>query len=196
MKTYIKQELEEILLSHKKWLIGEAGGVQADLTSADLSSANLTSADLSYADLTSANLSYANLTSADLTSADLSYADLSSAKNLTEIVESSLVLSQLSIVPFEGPFTAWKKCKNGIMVKLLIPEGARRSNSTTRKCRAEFVQVLDIVGATEAVSIHDGVTAYRIGENVRCDHWEENRFIECGGGIHFFITKIEAENYN
>ena len=36
---------------------------------------------------------------------------------------------------------------------------------------------------------------YRVGETVRPDKWDENRFNECSNGIHFFITRIEAENY-
>jgi len=74
MKTYIAEELKEILELHNKWLNNEDGGVRADL-----SYANLRSADLSYANLRSANLSYANLRSADLSYADLSYANLRSA---------------------------------------------------------------------------------------------------------------------
>ena len=39
----------------------------------------------------------------------------------------------------------------------------------------------------------DGVTMYRPGETVRCDSWNEDYTVECGGGIHFYITKPEAE---
>ena len=49
MKTYIAEELKEILELHNKWLNNEDGGVRADL-----SYANLRSADLSYANLRSA----------------------------------------------------------------------------------------------------------------------------------------------
>jgi hypothetical protein len=31
---------------------------------------------------------------------------------------------------------------------------------------------------------------------VRCDKWNEDRWIECGGGIHFFLTRIEAERHS
>ena len=76
-----------------------------------------------------------------------------------------------------------------------VPSKARRSNSTGRKCRAEYVKVLDVVRAEVGVSNHDGKTEYRKGKIVRCDKWEEDRWVECGGGIHFFITRFEAENY-
>ena len=89
----------------------------------------------------------------------------------------------------------WKKCKNNVIVKLLIPQKARRSNATGRKCRAEYATVLQVFGASEGISIYDPKVVYRKGETIRPDSWEENRFIECGGGIHFYITRVEAEKH-
>ena len=156
---------------------------------------NLRSANLSYADLRSANLSYANLSSANLSYANLRYADLSYA-DLRSANLTPLQKAQISIVPDSGSFIGWKKCVGGIIVKLEIPAGSKRSNATGRKCRAEFVEVLELTGGAEsAKSIHDPDVIYRVGEIVRCDKWEEDRFIECGGGIHFYITKEEAENH-
>lgn len=53
----------------------------------------------------------------------------------------------------------------------------------------------EFVGAKIATSQHDQKTAYRVGEIVRCNHWCDDFTQECAGGIHFFITRIEAENY-
>jgi len=108
-------------------------------------------------------------------------------------LNSELIQAQTSIVS-EGNVVGWKKCQGNVIVKLLIPQKARRSNATGRKCRAEYAQVLRVFGATEGISIHDGKTVYRKGEIVTCDSWNENRFVECGGGIHFYLTRIEAEN--
>jgi hypothetical protein len=41
-------------------------------------------------------------------------------------------------------------------VKLRIPAAARRSSATGRKCRAEFAEVLEVIGAEFGVSQHDG----------------------------------------
>lgn len=85
MRTFTKQELEEILDNHKLWLSsngenGERADLRyADLSNADLRYANLRSADLSSADLRSADLSNADLSNANLRFADLRYADLSNA---------------------------------------------------------------------------------------------------------------------
>ena len=161
----------------------------ANLSSANLSSADLRSADLSYADLSYADLSYADLRYADLRYADLSYADLSYADG------AALAVAKTRILP-EGDIVGWKKCQSGTLVKLLIPKKAKRSHAFGRKCRAEFVKVLEVVGAKEAKSIHDG-TVYVAGKTVKpkCQ-FDENWMEECASGIHFFITREEAEEYN
>ena len=74
-----KEELQEILKKHKKWLAGEDGGARANLSGADLSDANLIGANLRRADLRGANLSGANLSDADLRRANLRGADLRGA---------------------------------------------------------------------------------------------------------------------
>ena len=56
-----KQELQEILKLHQKWLDGEEGGQGADLREADLREANLREANLQRADLRGADLRGADL---------------------------------------------------------------------------------------------------------------------------------------
>jgi len=150
--------------------------------------ANLSSADLSSADLRSANLSSANLSSANLSSANLRSANLSSAEN------SELAIAMTRILP-DGDLVGWKKCAGGVIVKLLIPYAAKRSHAFGRKCRAEYVQVIEVIGAEVAIAQHDGKTEYRAGAIVKPDSFSENWVEECSNGIHFFITRIEAENY-
>jgi hypothetical protein len=106
-----------------------------------------------------------------------------------------LASCELSIVPEQGQFIGWKKCKNNVIVKVLIGRNAKRSNATGRKCRAEYVKVLEVSGAEVGISQHDDTTEYRVGKIVRCDKWNDDRWAECGGGIHFFLTRTEAENY-
>ncbi len=164
---------------------------EANLRGANLREANLCGADLYGANLREANLRGANLREADLYGANLREADLYGAKG--ENIENILI-SHTSILP-EGDLIGYKKCINGIIVKIKIPDSAKRSNATGRKCRAEFIEVLEIYGADEAISSHDNKTVYKVGEIVKCDKWDKNRWEECSGGIHFFITKLEAENY-
>ena len=165
----------------------------ADLRGAHLSSAHLSSADLSGADLSGADLSGADLYGADLSGADLRSANLRSA-NLSGAKEiPPLAAAQTRITPVDGAFEGWKKCRAGVLVRVQIPAESPRSNATGRKCRASFVTVLDVIGAKVGVSIYDPSIKYIKGEIVRCGQWNEDRWVECGGGIHFFITREEAE---
>ena len=74
-----KEELNEIIEKHGKWIYGKEGGVLADLSGADLSGADLRGTDLSVADLRGAYLIEANLIDADLRGANLEGANLSVA---------------------------------------------------------------------------------------------------------------------
>ncbi len=189
--------------------LSEADLREADLRGADLSGADLSGADLSGADLSGADLSVTDLSVTDLRGADLSGADLRGADlrgaYLRDADLSGAYLrgakdipafanAQTVIVP-EGQIVGWKKCRDNVIVKLIIPAEARRSNATGRKCRAEYADVAEVIGAEAGISRHDGMTEYRVGQRVTCDKWCEDRWEECAGGIHFFITRDEAEAY-
>ena len=176
----------------------------ANLRDAYLGCANLHGADLSYADLSHANLSDADLSDADLRYADLSDADLSDANHV------QLSIAKTSILPDEGDIIGWKKAwtddtmpPKSVIVKLLIPADAQRSNATGRKCRASKARVLDLQDKqgnslppdTTAYSGHDTDFTYKKGETIHVEDFDTNRWKECAPGIHFFITRIEAVEY-
>ena len=200
-----QDEIKTVLDAHVKWTRGEAGSKRADLHRADLHRADLDGADLHGADLHGATLYGANLHGADLDGANLYGANLDGANldgatldganldgaNLSGANNASLHMARLVITP-EGEFVAWKKCRNDVLVKLLIPLHAKRSNATGRKCRAERALVLEVIGGEHGLSFYDQTTVYRKGELVHCDKWNDNRWCECGGGIHFFLTREEA----
>lgn len=191
-------------LSHAD--LSHANLSDANLWSANLWSANLRSVDLSYANLSDANLNREDLNGADmlgvnLSGADLSYADLSGANHV------KLSIAKISILPDEGDIIGWKKAiaLDGarIIVKLLIPADAQRSNATGRKCRASTARVLDLQDKqgnslppdTTAYSSYDSDFTYKKGETVHVEDFDTNRWNECAPGIHFFITCIEAVEY-
>ncbi len=174
----------------------------ANLQRADLQGANLWRADLREADLCEANLQGANLQGADLQGAklwraNLQGANLRGAKNIPKNIASSLMAC-----PEEGSFIGWKKCEKFIF-KLKIPEDAKRSSATTRKCRCSKAEVLDIQtfdGGSADILFYDHkaykqITRYEIGKEVFPDSFDEDRWNECSHGIHFFITREEAVNY-
>ena len=161
----------------------------ANLSGANLHGANLIGADLHGANLIGANLSDANLSGANLSGADLIGADLSGAKGAELPIARTRILA-------DGDIVGWKKCREGVLVKLLIPSDAKRSNAFGRKCRAEFAKVVEIIGADEAVSDYDHAFKYKVGEIVNPkEPFSEDWQNECASGIHFFITRLEAEKY-
>jgi hypothetical protein len=166
-------------------------------------------ADLRYADLSDANLSYADLRGADLSYADLRYANLSHA-DLSDANHVQLSIAKTSIIPDEGDIIGWKKAWTDnempltpVIVKLLIPSDALRSNATGRKCRASTARVLDLQDKqgnslppdTTAYSSYDADFTYKKGETIHVENFDTNRWNECAPGIHFFITRIEAAEY-
>ena len=180
-----------------------------NLRGADLYGADLSHADLSHANLHGADLSHANLYGADLSDADLYGADLSDA-NLSGANHVKLSIAKTSILPDESDIIGWKKAyvddimpPRPVIVKLLIPADAQRSNATGRKCRASKARVLDLQDKqgnslppdTTALSVFDADFTYKKGETVHVENFDTNRWNECAPGIHFFITRIEAVEY-
>lgn len=117
--------------------------------------------------------------------------------------------------PSNGSFIGWKKGrvinKDGkervCIIKLEIPETAKRSSATSRKCRADKVKVLEIQYLNGRKYPADTVafpfcaspvtnTQYVVGKVTKCaEKFETDRWRECASGIHFFITYEEALNY-
>ena len=164
----------------------------ADLRCANLGNANLGNTNLGGADLCDANLGGANLGYTDLSNANLGNTNLGNAKKVPYIP---------MVCPEEGEFIGWKKA-SGKIVKLRIPEDALRSSSTTRKCRcnkAEVVEIYNIDGtiADERIiqSSYDSSFTYEVGKTVEVQDFDTNRWEECTRGIHFFINRQEAINY-
>ena len=189
----------------------------ADLSRADLSGADLRGAYLSGADLRGAYLSGADLSGADLSGAYLYGAYLSGAylygadlsrANLSGTDLRGAYLSGAKDIPYiplacpsDGAFIGWKKV-HGKLVKLEIPEDAKRCSATTQKCRCDKAMVLaitDLDGQNPITEIENISQShhllYKVGEIVYPDSFDENRWNECSHGIHFFINKYDAINF-
>ena len=187
-KIQIKSIWGSILFEHTS----KDNTIKETVTKAVESRADLTRANLIRADLTGANLTGAYLTRANLTRANLTGADLKKIRAVNQII------------PEEGVFTAWKKGYNndgGCLIKLEIPAKAKRHNTLGgRKCRAEFVKVLDIRNSKgnkikTCRPGHNSKFIYKIGEIVMPDKYDPDPLVECSNGIHFFISKQEAKDW-
>ena len=171
-----QEELKKVLDLHSKWLRNEEGSIRADLRSAYLSYANLSGADLSGADLRGAKLE--------------------------NVIANENTMGYFPLCP-DGEFIAWKKLAQGKIAKLKIPTHAKRSSATTLKCRSSEAIVLAIyekvkdewVNVDNGYSMHKNVFKYEVGQTVKVDNFDEDRWNECSSGIHFFISREMAEQY-
>ena len=189
----------------------------ANLRGANLRGADLNGANLRRADLNGADLWHVNLSGAKLCDANLWYADLHKANfwyaGLWHANLSGANLSDAKHIPYiymmcpeEGAFIGWKKAEiseKQMLVKLSIPASAKRSSSTSRKCRCNKAKVLEIYNLDgtvaeerECYSSYDKNFIYEVGKTVKVDDFDEDRWKECTKGIHFFMNRQEAINYN
>ena len=187
--------------------MSDCGGVCADLSIADLHGANLCGANMRDANLCDANLCGADLSLANLCGADLHGADLRGANlygadlrgaNLCGANKDDRTIGIAISCPEEGSFIGYKKASGKIVV-LKIPEDARRSSATTKKCRCDkalVIRIEEIDGAisnkTWVASSSDSNFVYEIGKEVSEPKFNADRWNECSNGIHFFINKETA----
>ena len=210
------EEIKSVLDKHSKWLHNEDGGCRADLyganlRGADLRDANLRGANLYRADLRGANLSDAdlrradlygaNLSDANLYRADLYRADLRGADIPDETMAQIKRVRPFAVCPETGTFIAWKKGGRNSIIKLQVPASALRTSSLVgRKCRCDKAKVLaiwDVDGNKlhECGGWRDTTPRfqYTVGEYAVADKYDDDPRVECSHGIHFFITRAEAE---
>ena len=170
-----------------------------DLRGANLRGANLREANLRGANLRGADLRGANLYGVDLREANLYGADLCEA-NLREANHNEGTAFLLSQCP-DGAFIGYKKASSHI-VKLLVPEDAKRSSATTLKCRCSKAKVLEIQNLDGSKSDLKAVPSdrdenfiYVVGKEKEVEDFDEDRWNECSTGIHFFISREMAVKY-
>ena len=155
--------------------------------------------------LRGAYLCCANLRGADLYGADLYGANLRDAyllgANLSNVKADHTTAMFFPQCP-DCEFVGYKKA-GGKIVKLLIPEDAKRSSGTTLKCRCSKATVLEIqeedgspANVKEVRSEFDNDFIYCVGKTVCVDDFDDNRWNECTTGIHFFISRDAAVSYD
>ena len=215
IKIQIKSIFGSVLFEYSKEnntikdTLCEANLYGADLCGANLYGADLCGANLCGANLRGANLCGANLRGADLYGADLREADLYGANlrgadlrgaNLRGANHNEGTAFLLSQCP-DGAFIGYKKASSHI-VKLLVPEDAKRSSATTLKCRCSKAKVLEIQNLDGSKSDLKAVPSdrdenfiYVVGKEKEVEDFDEDRWNECSTGIHFFISREMAVKY-
>ncbi len=160
------------------------------LHGANFTNANLKTASFRYCDLRESNIEGANLFGAVL-----EYAKLDG------IISNEDTKWFRLRCPETGAFLGYKKCVNDRMVQLLIPADAKRTSATLPSCRCNKAKVLTIKSFDfkenyeEAWSLVDENFVYRRGQWVEVKDFNEDRWQDSTTGIHFWMTRQEAENY-
>lgn len=177
----------------------------------DFTGANLEGAIFDYTDMDNAVFAGANLRNAtfafvnraywsDFRGADMTGTDLTGTHLDTRLLEGAEGLYRPLYCPEEGSFIAWKKCREGKVVKLLIPEHAKRTGYSLGTCKASEAVVLEIYDADgnpadEATSIVDSNFKYIKGQTATAE--EKNpRYWGDVTGIHFVLSREETKEYS
>lgn len=179
---------------------------------ADLAGSSFEGSKLLHVNMRMANIQTANFTSANIMeSCCFEHAHLTNAIFASASIskDTSFDFADLHGCEFDGeeknrlgrvldrPVTGYKKSGEGDIVTLEIPKGAIVFSINNSKCRANKAKVVDTDGKTELTSIFDGEFKYRVGDKITPRNGFDLAYnIECAPGIHFFLTREEAEAYN
>ena len=184
--------------------------INVNLSNVNFCSSQLVNVLLDDCDLQNANLKNTNLERASLRRANLTKADISGARLYAAVLENAILdniifddnTKNFRIhCPEKGAFIAYKKGLNNLIVKLLIPSDARRVSSTMNCCRCDKAKVLEIKNFEgtkffdEAWSTVAENFCYKLGEWVYAENFNEDRWYDSTGGIHFWMTEDEAKAY-
>lgn len=157
---------------------------------ANFKNARMVTASFRYCDMRGCNIEDANLFGAVLEFADLE-----------GIVSNEGTQWFRLRCPEEGAFLGYKKCVNDRMVQLLIPADAKRTSATLPSCRCSKAKVLTIKtfdytqNFDEAWSLVDENFVYKKGEWVEVKNFNEDRWQDSTTGIHFWMSRAEAQAY-
>jgi len=200
--SFIKAHIQES--SFVKMDLGRTSFSEALIHTTVFQSVNLTMADFYRASFRDTNMEKSSLI------CKFEKADMSGLKFQSCLVEGIMLKDATNIpyipmtCPETGSFIGYKKALGGVIIELEIPGDAKRSSATGRKCRCNKAYVRAIykrnnigkwIEITEAHSTFDVTFMYKVGEMVKVDNFDENRWNECAPGIHFFISKQEAIDY-
>lgn len=178
----------------------------ANFRYANLENSKFENSNLAYADFKSANLSGMEVRNIDMTGADFCGANVYSAVFEGTILKDVLSDSKTKWFslrcPKEGAFIGWKCCSELRVVQLLIPKDAKRVSATRESCRTDKAKVLSIKSIDEtkiydwAQSTVDPDFFYERGKwAYPANGFEEDRWKDSSRGIHFFMNRDEAIEY-
>ena len=202
--TIWDNEMKNSELINACFLDGEVCDV--DFTGSNLEHAMFDNVDLDNTIFANTNLKNASFNFAVRTYwCDFRNADMTGVSTIgidmdSKYLEGVKGLYRPMFCPEEGSFVAWKKCREGKVVKLLIPEWAARKGYSLHSCRASEAFVLEIYDedgneVSEAYSIIDPEFEYITGETVFPKDLDP-RYHGDITGIYFELSRAETERYS
>ena len=184
--------------------------INVNLSNTNFYASELVNVLLDDCNLQRTNLKNTNLERASLRRANLTYADIRGAKLYAAVLENAILdniifddkTENFRIhCPEQGAFIAYKKGLNNLIIKLLVPSDARRVSSTMNCCRCDKAKVLEIKNFEETKFFDEAWSTvaenfcYKLGEWVYAENFNEDRWYDSTGGIHFWMTEEEAKAY-
>ena len=175
----------------------------SNLSRARFGSADMDTVNLERCSLRNVNFDAARLQSVRFENCSLRNAYFEDSNMMREVTTNHPQLPQ-------GELEGWKLLCGGtgehdcypVIARLRIPRDAQRVQPVVGyKCRASFVITEELFypeGIKGSPSVHasyDRTTVYRVGEWTVSDRYDDNPFVQCSHGIHFFLTRKEAEDY-
>lgn len=195
---------------------------ETDFSQADIRFANFTKADLDFTCFNKANLYKtdfsearfyhtqfvgANLCGVDFGETCLIGTDFTKSKIYNANFNNCNFGYDMTIKHADGELTeyrrgkiltediiGYKKCQDDVIVTLKIPRGAIVFSINGVKCRTNKAKVIAIDGAKKAISYYRDMSYY-VGDEFTIYNFDCIYNHQCGEGIHFFMTREEAERY-
>lgn len=151
-----------------------------------------------------------NFCNCNLSDMNLEASNIKNCNFYKNILDNIIMPDYPMACPENGSFIGYKKIYNIVnnqyqcfILKLEIPEDARRSSAASNKCRCNKAKVLEIQDLDGSIvkniikvkSIYDCHFIYELGKIVEEPNFDECRWKECTSGIHFFVNRKDAVNY-
>lgn len=177
----------------------------SDFEDGDITNSEFYSCSFDRADMYNASFNHCIIDDSTLYGTNFSNASLTNTK-ITKCDTDECTCNLMLNCPEKGSFTAFKKARSDsseqVVVELRVPADAKRSSATSRKCRVSKAKVISITSCDGKQSYKTAHACYRhvfkytVGEVVKVDDFDKDRWNECAPGIHCFITRQEAVNYD
>ena len=162
-----KEQLNEILDKHKKWINDELDGERADLRGADLRGASLQGANLR------------------------------GANNIPDHICPICCPEKGSFIGFKKAYwnNTPVIVELEISTEAKRSSATNRKCRCSKAKVLSITGLNGVAEFQQATSSYDNDFLYEVGKTVIVDDFDEDRWDECSTGIHFFITRDEAVNY-